>query len=369
MVTRLARAILFCSAIALVACESGSNPSLDPDPAPGAGGVIGPLREMAARCGIRIGPAVAHGPLVDDPVYGDTLRREFDILTPENEMKWGFVQPQRAQYAFDRADAIMAFAASNDLKVHGHALVWHEQNPEWLTSGRFSRAEMIDILRDHISTVAGRFAGRNLVAWDVVNEAVDDDGSLRRTIWLDRVGAEYIDLAFQFARAADRDARLIYNDYGNETINAKSTAIYNLLAGMIARGVPVHGVGLQLHITMAGVDLTSVAQNMQRFAALGLEIYITELDVRVPLPATASALETQSSVYRGVLNACLGQPLCKAFQTWGFTDAHSWIPGSYSGFGAALIFDEGYRPKPAYEALAQRLSQCPVRSQFPADSQ
>jgi endo-1,4-beta-xylanase len=334
-------------------CDPGTNGNGADADAP-----TGPLRDLAARCGIRIGAAVAHPPLTGEPLYGETLAREFSSFTPENEMKWSFIHPQQSQYDFDRVDALVAFAASNNMVVHGHTLVWHNQNPEWLVSGGFSRSQMIDILRDHVHTVVGRYAGRYLTSWDVVNEAVNDDGTLRQTVWLDRIGPEYIDLAFQFANQADPAARLIYNDYENEGVNAKSTAIYTLVAGMRGRGVPIHGVGFQLHITTAGIDVQSVVQNMQRFAALGLDVYVTELDVRTGLPATPGALATQAGVYRDVLNACLGQRACKQFHMWGFTDAHSWIPGSYPGFGAALPFDEHYQSKPAYDAISERLRAC-----------
>jgi endo-1,4-beta-xylanase len=150
---------------------------------------------------------------------------------------------------------------------------------------------------------------------------------------------------------------LIYNDYGNEGINAKSNAIYNMVADMLSRGIPIHGVGFQLHVTLSGINLASFSANLQRFADLGLEAYITELDVRIQLPVTDQKLATQANVYQGILGACLAQPACKALQMWGFTDAHSWIPGFFQGFGAALIFDESYQPKPAYDALAARLGQ------------
>jgi len=194
----------------------------------------------------------------------------------------------------------------------------------------------------------------------VVNEAVNDDGSLRNTLWLSRIGPEYLDLAFQFASDADPNARLVYNDYGNESINAKSNGIYDLVSGLMARGIPIHGVGFQLHITRSGINLPSFVQNMQRFADLGLEIYITELDVRMQLPVTPKKLATQANVYAGILNACLAQSACRAFQMWGFTDAHSWVPSFFPGYGAALIFDEMYQPKPAYDALSLGLSQCPA---------
>lgn len=326
-------------------------------PSGGANGGAGALRDLASRCAIWIGPAVAYGPLVGEPPYADTLGREFSILTPENDMKWAPIHPQQFVYSFDRADALVSFAGQNGMTVHGHTFVWHNQVPAWLASGSFTRDEMIDILRDHIYTVAGRYSG-SIAAWDVVNEAVNDDGSLRNTLWLNRVGPEYLDLAFQFAGDADPNAHLVYNDYGAEVINAKSNGIYDLLSGLLSRGVPIHGVGFQLHITTGGINLPSFVQNMQRFADLGLEIYITELDVRMQLPVTPERLAAQANVYAGILDACLAQPACRAFQMWGFTDAHSWVPSFFPGFGAALIFDEMYQPKPAYDALAQGLGQC-----------
>src|SRR5262245_11645342 len=325
------------------------------------------LKALAKECGILIGPAVDYSALVREPIYGHTLSREFSVLTPENEMKWARIHPQQFQYNFSQPDAMMAFAASNDLLVHGHTLVWHRQVPEWLSAGTFTREEMINILRSHIYTVAGRYRGRYLVAWDVVNEAVESDGTLRKTLWLDRIGPDYIDLAFRFASEADRNAKLIYNDFSYEPIGTKSTGVYNLVSGMLARGIPVHGVGFQMHLTTSGIDVSSFAQNMRRFADLGLEIYITEMDVRSRLPATPSQLATQANIYRDVLDACLGQPACKAFQTWGFTDAHSWIPQFFQGFRAALLFDKNYQPKSAYEALSQRLRECP-RPVPPGDS-
>lgn len=315
------------------------------------------LRDLAPQCGIWIGPAVAYGPLIDEPIYGQTLGREFNLFTPENEMKWAPIHPQRFQYSFARADALVDFAAANGIALHGHTLVWHQQLPAWLSSGSFTRDEMIEILRDHIYTVAGRYSGY-AVAWDVVNEAFNDDGTLRSTLWLDRIGPEYLALAFQFASDADPYSQLLYNDYSNESINAKSTAIYNMVSDMLGRGVPIHGVGFQLHTTLSGINLASFSENLQRFHGLGLDVYITELDVRIELPVTDDKLATQASVYRGILDACLHQPACKALQMWGFTDAHSWIPGFFPGFGAGLIFDESYQPKPAYSALAERLSQC-----------
>ncbi len=312
------------------------------------------LRDLADGHGLRVGAAMNLTALRTEPRYGEALAREFDIVTPENEMKWAEIHPQRLTYDFADADEIVAFAAARGMVVRGHTLVWHEQNPSWLNA--VSGGEMADVLRDHIAAVVGRYAGRYVAAWDVVNEAVDDDGTLRNTIWRQRLGNGYVDTAFRLAHAADPDATLVYNDYGTETINVKSTAVYSLLRDMVARAVPVHAVGFQMHITTAGIDLESFRENIRRFASLGLQIHITELDVRSQLPPNLIA---QADVYRSVLDVCLEFSACKTFQMWGFTDAHSWIPDRFPGFGAALIFDENYRTKPAYDALSDRLSLAP----------
>jgi endo-1,4-beta-xylanase len=309
-----------------------------------------PLRDLADARGLWIGPAVAYNPLVGEPIYAQVLQQEFNMLTPENAMKWSATHPQQDRYTFTQADAIFNFALNNNMAVHGHNLVWQSYNPSWLTSGSFSRDDMIAILADHIYTVAGRYSG-SIAAWDVVNEAMDGNGNLAPGVWRDRLGRDYLDFAFQFARDADPSALLVYNDYDAEVVNAKSTGIYNMVQDMQNRGIPIDGVGFQMHIGTGGINYQSFEQNLQRFADLGLALFVTEMDVRIQLPVTAAKLATQANVYRNVINVCLRQPACYGFLMWGFTDLHSWIPGFFPGYGAALIFDENYNPKPAYDAL------------------
>lgn len=320
-----------------------------------------PLRDLAEQRGIWIGSCVASSPLAGEAVYSQTLAREFDVVTPENDMKWAPIHPARDRYDFSKADAIVNFAAANGMSVHGHTLAWYNQNPAWLTAGTFSRDESIAILREHIATVVGRYAG-TIAAWDVVNEAVGDNAALRKTFWLDHIGPDYLAIAFQAAAEADPQAKLLYNDYAAEAMNAKSNAVFRLISDLLSAGMPLHGIGFQCHFTTNGVDLSSFARNLQRFADLGLELYVTEMDVRLPLPATAETLARQAALYGGVLDTCLAQPAFRGFQSWGFTDKHSWIPTTYSGQGAGLPFDEQYQPKPAYDALRASLSAPPAAS-------
>lgn len=315
-----------------------------------------PLRASAERRNIYIGAAVSAQPLKNDPAYQETLRREFNMVVAENVFKWEVIHPGRNQYNFSDADVLVAFAEANDMAIRGHTLVWHNQLPAWLTGGSFTREEVIAILRDHINTVMGRYKGR-IVAWDVVNEAVDDaTGGLRaNSFWLQRIGPDYLKLAFEFAREADPSAKLYYNDYSNEGLNKKSDGVYALLFALKNEGAPVDGVGWQMHVENGFRINDQHRLNATRLADLGLELSITELDVRARLPLAAADLQSQAESYREVAEFCLSQSNCKALVTWGFTDKHSWIPGVFAGMGDALLFDSSYQPKPAYTALQQAL--------------
>lgn len=310
-----------------------------------------PLRSLADARGILVGTAVSATPLRNEALYAETLSREFNILTADNAMKFESIHPAQNLYLFEGADAIVSYAEANNMKVRGHTLVWHNQLPSWISMGSFSREEWINILRDHITTVVSRYQGK-IYAWDVVNEAVNDDGSLRDTVWLRNIGPEYLDLAFRWAHEADPNALLFYNDYGGEGLNQKSNAIYDLVNGLLDRGVPINGVGLQMHVSLEySPSPQEVAENMARLSNLGLDVHITELDVRLELPVTEEKLAAQARIYQELLEVCLNVDNCKAFVMWGFTDRYSWISSFFRGYGSALIFDSSYHAKPAYYAL------------------
>lgn len=315
-----------------------------------------PLRAAAQAHNLLIGAAVDVTALRHDSTYAGTLAREFSAVTPENALKFGPLRPAQSTYDFDDADFLVDFAQAHSMQVRGHTLVWHNQLPGWLTGGTYTRDQLIAVLRDHISTVVGRYRGR-ISTWDVVNEGVDDtSGGLRDTLWLRGIGPDYIELAFRFAHEADPAARLFYNDYGAEGLGAKSDAVYALVRDLKSRGVPIDGVGLQSHFTRGDLPpLADLDANIKRLGALGLQVQVTELDIRTQLPATDIALRKQAGEYGSYLGVCLANPSCTMFVTWGFTDKYSWIPQFYPGLGAALPFDEAYHPKPAYHALLDAL--------------
>jgi len=325
------------------------------------------LREAARGSGMLIGTAVRPAQL-SEADYASTLAREFNMLEPEDALKWEVVHPEPQSFDFSQADQIVDFATRHNMKVRGHTLVWHRQNPKWLTEGNYPSSELAEILEKHIRTVVGHYRGK-VFAWDVVNEAFDElhPGTLRGTIWRDQPGiglagngSSYIERCFRWAHEADPQALLFYNEAEAEVVNSKSDAIYAMVRDFRQRGVPIDGVGFQMHIANLRADVASISANLKRFTALGVQVHITEMDVALPVDASgnprAEDLQRQAEIYRGIASACVSQPGCTAIQTWGFTDEYSWI-GSHSKKtqGAALLFDRDYRAKPAYEALRNAL--------------
>jgi endo-1,4-beta-xylanase len=318
-----------------------------------------------------IGSAVAGGghheeqdypdPFFFDTEYRERLASEFSSVSPENQMKWEFIHPEQGVYDFEAADAIVEFAEANGQVVRGHTLFWHSQNPAWLEEGDFTPEELREILRDHIHTVAGRYAGR-IQQWDVANEIFTDSGQLRQeNIWIRELGPGIIADAFRWTREADPHARLYFNDYNVEGVNRKSNAYYALVQQLLADGVPVDGFSTQGHLSTRYGFPGDLQANLQRFDDLGLETAITEVDVRIDLPAsgvaTQAQLEQQASYYQRMLDACLAVDGCGSFTIWGFVDTYSWVPVFFSGEGAATVMFEDYTRKPAYSALQASLAE------------
>ncbi|MFD7872518.1 endo-1,4-beta-xylanase [Streptomyces sp. NPDC059766] len=310
-----------------------------------------PLRDLAAAKGRVVGTAVTGSKLTGS--YGDIAGAQFGSLTPGNAMKWGSVEPTQGTFNWAEADQIVAFAQAHNQQVRGHTLVWHSQNPSWLTNGSWTAAQLSSLLQNHISTEVGRYKGR-ITAWDVVNEPFNEDGTYRSTLWYNGLGADYIASALTWARAADPAARLYINDYNVEGVNAKSTALYNLVKSLKERGVPIDGVGLQAHLILGQVPST-LQQNIQRFADLGVDVAITELDIRMALPADSTKLAQQAADYKAVTAACVAVTRCVNLTVWGFTDSDSWVDSTFPGYGAATLYDANYAPKPAYYGAAEAL--------------
>ncbi len=327
-------------------------------------GATATLRDAAQKHSLLVGAAVDSNHL-SETLYASTLAREYSQLEPENEMKFVAVHPDPTTYNFAGPDALVAFAKSNSMQVRGHTLVWHNALPTWITSPAtpWTAVTLSQVLQDHIASVVGHYKGQ-VYAWDVVNEAFNDDGSMRSTIWYDSPGigfagqgTKYIEQALLWAHGADPAAKLFVNEYGAETMNAKSDAVYAMAQDFVARSVPLRGIGMQLHIDTnfdTQANLASLAQNIQRLGALGLEVQFTEVDVRLP-DDSATSLAAQAQAYQDLMKVCLANKACTGFQTWGFTDKYSWIPSFFTGYGWALPFDDNYGKKPAYTALVNSL--------------
>jgi endo-1,4-beta-xylanase len=316
-----------------------------------ARGWMGPaLRSLALPHGLRLGTAVNTDALLRDPPYAAVLGREFGTVTAEFAMKWDRLEPSPGVYDWTAADYLIDFATYNGQQVYGHTLVWHEAMPAWLSADVMSRDEAYALLSRHITEVVNHFRGR-VWAWDVVNEMLAPDGTPRESLWTRSLGPDYVADALRLARAADPSARLFINDFDIEGINQKSDALYAMVRRWLAAGVPIDGIGFQTHTTTSRGLPASFVANLQRFAALGLDVAITEVDVRIPLPVTAQLLDVQARIYSDAIKSCLSVPRCVSFTVWGFSDRYSWVPAMHPNAGAACVLDADLNPKPAYQAL------------------
>jgi endo-1,4-beta-xylanase len=327
------------------------------------------LRDYADKLGLLVGAAVNPSRFSEE-AYASTLAREFNMLEPENVMKWTAIRPNEQTFNFKPGDQVVSFAQAHRMKVRGHCLMWHNHNPLWLATGTFTPDHLSKLLQEHITTVMKHYAGQ-VFAWDVVNEAFNASGGFEKSIWYDSPGVglngkgtAFLEQAFRWARAADPKALLFYNDYSAEGLNAKSDAIYAMVKDFKSRGVPIDGIGLQAHVfDLSTKEISSMNANITRLTALGVQVHITEMDVGLAVDATGrlaneADLVKQAEIYRSVAATCVQQSRCTALQIWGFTDQYSWIPGFTKGAkGMALPFDQSYAPKPAYNALREVLQQ------------
>lgn len=313
------------------------------------------LRDAADARGLLVGTAVEPNYFYDPP-YPTILAREFNFATPENAMQWGTSNLSEGQWDFARADALVEFADRHDMKVKGHPLVWDKfQLPGWVNSD-LSADELRHAMQERIQTLVGRYKGR-VYAWDVVNEAVDDHNGLRKGLFFNKLGEGYVAEAFRHAHEADPDALLFYNDYGAEGLGGKSDRVYQLVKKLLGNGVPIHGVGLQMHVSAKDYpDPREISTNIRRLAALGLKVNISEMDVRIRdlTDSLPKRLEVQQQVYHDIIAACVQEEGFIAVTFWGFTDAHSWID-SWFGADDPLLFDENYKPKPAYWGVLEAI--------------
>ncbi|KAF8071786.1 endo-1,4-beta-xylanase A precursor [Lyophyllum atratum] len=294
------------------------------------------------------GSATDNPELTDTPyVAGLSNTKDFNQITPGNSMKWDATEPTRGTFTFSGGDTVVALAKKNGQLVRGHNCVWHNQLPSWVTSGGFNNATLTSIVQNHCGTLVGHYKGQ---IWDVINEPFNDDGTWRSTVFYNTMGTSFVAVALQAARAADPVAKLYINDYNIEGTGAKSTAMVNLVKSLKASGAPIDGVGIQAHLIVGQVPST-IQANIAQFTALGVEVAITELDIRMTLPVTEALLAQQKKDYQTVIAACKAVSGCIGVTIWDYTDKYSWVPGVFTGQGAALPWDANLIKKPAYDGI------------------
>jgi len=293
----------------------------------------------------------------------EIIRQEFNSMTPENAMKWESTEPSQGNFTFADADRHVAFAQENDLEIHCHTLVWHSQLPEWVSEGGFSNETLIQVMEDHIAALVTRWKGA-CTRWDVVNEALNENGTYRSSVWYDTIGEAYIPIAFKLARKYDENVQLFYNDYNLE-FNAEKTEGAARIVNLIkSYGIEIDGVGYQGHVTSEETpsapgpapDQATLEAALRATADLGVDVVYTEIDVRLNTPANATGEAAQDATFTRMAASCLAVESCIGMTVWGISDKYSWIPGVFPGEGDALLFDENYEKKSTYDAFLEGIT-------------
>ncbi|KAF2458621.1 putative xylanase 2 [Lineolata rhizophorae] len=288
---------------------------------------------------------------------------EFGSVTPENAMKWDATEPNRGQFNWGNADQIANYAAQNNKELRCHTLVWHSQLPSWVANGGMDNATLIQTMESHINAVMGRYKGQ-CTHWDVVNEALEEDGTYRDSVFYRTIGEAFIPIAFRMAAAADPDAKLYYNDYNLAYGAEKAEGAVRIVELIQSYGVKIDGVGLQGHMVIeptptqenpvpAQADLEAA---LRMFTDLEVDVAYTEIDIRMNMPDSQQKLEQQADAYARMTGACMAVERCVGITVWGVSDRYSWVPQTFDGEGSALLWDQNYQKKPAYQAVMDAIT-------------
>ncbi|MGN7311966.1 endo-1,4-beta-xylanase [Alkalicoccobacillus gibsonii] len=315
------------------------------------------IRSLAEDHSLLFGTAIRYQPFSEDPEYLSLIKNEYNDVTIENELKMEIMMPEEGVYDFKQADEMIQFATENELSIRGHTLVW-ERVPWWLENGDYSNEEITSLLKQYVQTTVERYKGK-LYAWDVVNEAFDADGNLKDNFWLRHIGPDYIALAFKWAREADPDVLLFYNDYENDVWSPKTDATLTHLTSLRERGVPIDGIGLQMHLDLANdFDPEELQDVMNMIGQAGFLVHITELDIK--LQHSGEDVETkrqkQADRYADIMGVCLENVKCNTYTIWGAADPYSWIrftDEASADQADPLLFDHELKRKPAYQSIKE----------------
>lgn len=336
--------VCFIGLTLLFSCESGS---------------ISPCQTTAVslyeRAQFECGTAVDLTKLFSDENYSRVVDRQFNSISAENIMKADALHPSENVYHFDQADQLATYCVENGKRLHGHTLVWHQQLPDWILNFEGSREDWDRLLENHISEIVGHFKGR-VASWDVVNEAFNEDGTLRNSVWKRNLGPSYIEKAFIYAHRADSNAKLFYNDYGLSLNPVKRKAVLNFFNNLKAKGVPVDGIGMQMHIFNGFPENVKISEAINDVWQQDYRVHISELDISINPTGEEmhsppqNELERQADKYVYVFQTYdrIPEKYKYGITVWGVGDGDSWIRDYYDRDDYPLLFDENYQPKRAF---------------------
>lgn len=354
--------LLICSIVGIILIRPGTDYSKIPPPEL----PVPTLKELAERKNIQIGSFAALKYL-PERAYSEILSSEFEYAIIDGQPNWSFedgdLRPGPNSFDFSRLDQAFAFADDHDMPVRVQHYIWGEEKwlPDWLKNNNYSKDELLELIHNHINTVGTRYKGK-VREYTVVNEPFTRKLGVNGLSdwWADRIGEEYIDKSFEWARQADPDSVLILNDFGNETENDVSNAMYDYVKRALQRGVPIDAIGMQMHLSGdSAPNKMDVVNNMKRFADLGLKIYVTEFDVTMSGVDKPHDEENkiQAKIYYDMLSACreVGPEVCPNFGLLGLVDRQTWYNGLGIKDANPLTFEDDYTPKPAFFALRNAL--------------
>lgn len=308
-----------------------------------------------------IGYAIDYSTLISDGNYEKIAIQQFNSVTAENTFKAENLAPYLGVYDFREADSIVAFAKRNNQRVHGHTLIWHQQIPNWIKEFNGTSNDWELLYKTYIQTVVLHFKDK-VAAWDVVNEAFNEDGTLRSSIWKEKLGNTYIEKAFKYVQEVDNNVLLFYNDYNLESNSTKRNAVIQLLNNLKLKGIKVNGIGMQMHVSIVSPEMSQIATAIKQVTDNHYQLHLSELDVSVnpnsnDILLTNNLANKQASLLAGVVQ--LYNQIETKYQYgitfWGITDRYSWIRSYYNRIDFPLLYDDNYLPKPTYCAVKNHL--------------
>jgi endo-1,4-beta-xylanase len=311
--------------------------------------------------GYPIGTAIDINELEFNPLYRSIAIKQFNSFTPENTFKAEYLHPEPFLFNWTNADSLATFCQNNNKRLHGHTLIWHKQLPQWILDFQGSPTEWEQLMKKHIQTIVTHFKNK-VTAWDVVNEAFNEDGTLRNSIWKQKLGDGYIEKAFRFAKEADPNTLLFYNDYNLESNPTKRNSVIALMKNLRNRGVKIDGIGVQMHVSTYYPEASQIANALQEISGNNFKIHISELDISVnPLGKNNIQLEPLFTQQANLLGSIvfnynqIPEEYRYGITFWGISDRNSWIRNYYNKEDYPLLYDDNFLPKPCYCKLIEML--------------